>query len=740
MRSATTIVALLSLLIGAGCRSDKKPAPTASGEAPSTDEGQLQPKLVFTAPRPSEHVFHDVWFTPDGSRLLALNRQVQVFDFDAETGAATHSGWLGFAQDSTPPPKVPDDLDLLGPSGTAWQSRYNAYKERNQSVTDLAFLDGTRIVAGGDRGAVGLLVPNWGAEPAAKVSSQKTILAKTFQIAVDPAGTFVLALGEPPRRQDGHGGLEVRSELVHVAIEGQRLGKASHVLYGEYMETMALHPKAPVVAVFGAQQLFEVVRLTGGGAVAARRPVVTSGNVTRAAFSPDGRQLFTTGPDAAVRVWTVDTSTLETTLLRVHRHHRAQTRDVDLAPDGSWMAVSSPDRSVSLWPTAVDGRHQVNPVVLAGLPDYPYASAVHPSGGWLVTTDPGFQVWRVNGTKLAVGQTVRRTITPLGSPSRLESNVLAARFIDPQIAQLVTGSGALYQLDSRRPAVLKNLRPGKMDAYESGAPKASVSAAAFVGSRVALGHTDGQLSTFSVNDPSASSQIKAHPAGVHAIAVASTACVLSGGMAGEARAWSLAGEPTPLASPGLANDGIASMALSPDAKHLAWSEPEWSRVSTGTFDSKTCRVVGPARRTSYALGGTGSATLSTSATGDHPGSLAFSPDGKLLLAGSNSGATVNVYRVTADGLSHVVAAEAHRGSVDSVAFLPDGRLLSAREDDIRLGTLDGAALTWTERLPPLDGAGGWTQVMTSSADGSVLLVGGGRGDSGTAWLYDTSRQ
>ena len=213
--------------------------------------------------------------------------------------------------------------------------------------------------------------------------------------------------------------------------------------------------------------------------------------------------------------------------------------------------------------------------------------------------------------------------------------------------------------------------------------------------------------------------------------------MLTGGLSGDVRAWRVTPELAPRRTPEVAAAGVVTMALSRDGSQLAYAATDGKRLSIAPFDGTACHVTGAPQHIPYAFGGTGSATMQTSATQDQPGSLAFSPDGKRLLAGSRSGATINVYRAEAAGFVHVLASEAHRGSVDVVGFLSDDRILSAREDDLRTATLSGDKLTWGERLRPLDGAGGWTTVITSSPGGALVFIGGGRGDSGTAWLYRT---
>jgi WD40 repeat protein len=83
--------------------------------------------------------------------------------------------------------------------------------------------------------------------------------------------------------------------------------------------------------------------------------------VTGVAIAPDGTWLATTSRDRTVRIWDAATGAQRAQL---HGHTHAVT-GVAIAPDGTWLATTSDDQTVRIWDTATlakrtptDGRQQ----------------------------------------------------------------------------------------------------------------------------------------------------------------------------------------------------------------------------------------------------------------------------------------------------------------------------------------------------------------------------------------------
>ncbi len=115
-------------------------------------------------------------------------------------------------------------------------------------------------------------------------------------------------------------------------------------------------------------------------------------------------------------------------------------------------------------------------------------------------------------------------------------------------------------------------------------------------------------------------------------------------------------------------------------------------------------------------------------------SVAFSPDGRLLAAGSKGGAAV-VWDVAAGRLRHACRANAPTpppfemiDTVEAVAFRPDGRLLASGDfrGEVRLWDVEtGAEVARARRSPK--GAPGQVWCLQFSPSGRYLAAGGGLG-------------
>lgn len=99
--------------------------------------------------------------------------------------------------------------------------------------------------------------------------------------------------------------------------------------------------------------------------------------------------------------------------------------------------------------------------------------------------------------------------------------------------------------------------------------------------------------------------------------------------------------------------------------------------------------------------------------------LAFSPDGRSLAAGADSGEVL----VFETGGGPVLRHPAHRLPVLALAFSPDGRLLASggADERVALRRLDGGSPPWPERL-----TAGPVTALAFSRDGGRLAAGHGR--------------
>ncbi|WP_326826011.1 protein kinase domain-containing protein [Streptosporangium sp. NBC_01756] len=174
------------------------------------------------------------------------------------------------------------------------------------------------------------------------------------------------------------------------------------------------------------------------------------------------------------------------------------------------------------------------------------------------------------------------------------------------------------------------------------------------------------------------------------------------------------------------NDGVCSVAFSPDGRTLA----------TGSGDD-TMRLWDVGTRTPIGRPLTGH--------NDDVWSVAFSPNGKILASGSSSLATgsgddtVRLWDVgTRTPIGRPLTG--HNGSVSSVAFSPDGKFLATGSYDDTVRLWDVATGTSIGR--PLTGHHGAVYSVAFSPDGTILATGSsslatGSGDD-TVRLWDVA--
>jgi WD40 repeat protein len=157
---------------------------------------------------------------------------------------------------------------------------------------------------------------------------------------------------------------------------------------------------------------------------------------------------------------------------------------------------------------------------------------------------------------------------------------------------------------------------------------------------------------------------------------------------------------------------VRSVSISPDEK----------RVASGSTDG-TARLwaISPTRER-----GNDSASEVIAVLRGHTGSLeavAFSPDGKTL-ATSSSDSTVRLWDVSTGKLRHTL--EGHSGEIDSIAFSPDGRVLVSGSKDRTIKVWDAA----TGRLQrTLTAHADRVESLAFSRDGRTLASGGGGKDA-----------
>jgi ferric-dicitrate binding protein FerR (iron transport regulator)/sugar lactone lactonase YvrE len=273
-----------------------------------------------------------------------------------------------------------------------------------------------------------------------------------------------------------------------------------------------------------------------------------SGPVVAAAFSPDGRTLFTGGWKGEVKAW--DAASGE--LVRSFRAHPNSARVLVLSPDGNLLATAGDDRLVKLWDPATGGeraalKHRQNPPCLAISPD-----------GKLLAV-PGIRSRGVAEVKLW-------DLTTLQERAALLGHVQEVRSLDfsPDGALLAAGARdgtvKLWRLDT-----FEEVRTLAGTGTEAAALKFSPD-----GQTLAIGSRDGAVLLWDTVAWEARRLDEAHPRGVRCVAFSPDGRALAtAGNDAAVRLWDVAAGAPRLTLKGHRNNQVGVAVFSPDGRTLA---------------------------------------------------------------------------------------------------------------------------------------------------------------------------
>ena len=729
--SAGLVAVALAFACGDGAGGGgRPPAPP-----PGPDTGPAEPQLVTTAGAPSgPDAIASVRFTPDGRTLLAEDRSLLVFAFDHEKGTLTPRGWFGFEVDRSQPGST--DLSVLEP----WLAEHEAVAAYAVSP------DGRFVVAGGGRsGRMGVwrLAPGKD-PPAEKLGIIQAPMREVDVVAFARGGTRVVAGGRTPDESS-----TAAEDTVFVLLRFEPDGSPPLVPLhsipaGERLGGLDVAPDGRLAIAVGSNEFVRLLEV-GEEKLAVALAMESDDTLEDARFTPDGKGVVTVGFDQAVRVWDVARDPVALRLRTVLRHHQSKTRAVEIAPDGRWMAVSSSDHEVTLWPLA-GLRPDAVPTPIGFHPhgdEVAYGMAVHPSWPWLVTSEREIKVWRLNRDALAAGA---------GSTARVASAARALPWSGPPLRlaawpgerELVTvdagGEVAVWD-PSADPPARKVVRPGQ-PVPADGAPP--VSSAVLAGRSVLLATASGALGIVSLADGTATAA-PAHDAPLTAVA-AGGACALTGDAAGKARLWQLgAGSPTPGDPLETGGERVVALAIAPDGALAVTSAATGARTSLRAhpIDPASCRPAGEAVTVVAPPTPFGNVnhTGSNPDGQETPITFSFSRDGRWALSGGRDGGSATLWKVGGPApLEQHAFLAGHQYGVFATGFAPDGaRAVTAGTDGAtilwRFDPATGKADKVEDLTPAAGGASGFPESVAWSPDGSQVCVGGGHGKVGRLWCY-----
>jgi WD40 repeat protein len=440
------------------------------------------------------------------------------------------------------------------------------------------------------------------------------------------------------------------------------------------------------------------------------------------AISPDGKLLAVAGREGIIALWDVSVHQLIGPLLRGH------TRPVNklaFSPDGQTLASTSGDSTIILWDVATQ---QPLGAPLTGHLNAAQGIAFSPDGK-LLASGGG------DGSLILWDLTERENPQPIGQPLYAHAGAVLSLTFGADSQTLVSSSDDGTLLLWNLSGLLTGARPTfqRLTGYNR-----SVNSVAFnpESETLASGHSDGVVVLWNLNRQQSLSQpLSGHSQTVRSLAFSPASLsegetlLASGGEDGHIILWDAKtaknGDTAPLAvsgSPLAAGGAVLSLAFNSEGTVLA------SGDSSGTINLWDVATREP---------------IGEPLTGHTQGvlSLAFSLDGKLLASGGCGQVNaegrcdqgeVRLWNVTtpktAQPLTNGVV-RLQNGSVNSVAFSPDGKWLVSAGSDDTLAIWEMNTLSNTVAAPDIVNdikAGGFFS-LAFSPDGEKLLIGTGNG-------------
>jgi WD40 repeat protein len=426
----------------------------------------------------------------------------------------------------------------------------------------------------------------------------------------------------------------------------------------------------------------------------------STGHISSAVFSPDGKLIVTAGADGTARIWDVASGRN----LHTFAGHDGPVSSAVFSPDGELVVTGSTNGTTRVWDVA-SGRslHTLRSS---------YGGAFSPDGKRLLTAGPDgtTRIWDVSSGRGLQTLAGRAGALPLDDAFSPDGKlVVTADFAGATVWDVASG---------RR---LRTVGPVKLHFACSSAYTCPKFASAAFSADGKLVVTSSDLVATRIWDVSSGRTLRTF------------------GTRGSVAAFSPDGKLV-----------VTAGRSTPRTWNVASGRGRHILAGTGRPGSFNC-VYGPAFSSNsklvVAISGScapgldsvpGTARVWDAASGrslltvtDHIGSAAFSPDGRLVVTGSDEG-TARIWDVSSSSSPHTL--RGHRDTVEDAAFSPDGRLVVT-------ASADGTARLWRtvdgRSLRVLDHAAS-TELATSGAafspDGKLVVTAGGQ----IARIWDVS--
>ncbi len=569
-----------------------------------------------------------------------------------------------------------DLLDACPQTLRGWEwSRLNWLADRSLAtlrghghfVSAVRLLPDGRIVSAGYDGSVRIWKPTGDVQ--FEVERELPGLSRAvLGLAINPDATRVAAAGQDRR----------------IVIWNLSDGSVWRTLEGHnsHIESLDYSPDGARLASGGQDGLVRIWPLNDAAADAA--PLVLrghSGAVSAVAFSADGRQIATAGEDAAVRLWDAARGELLTTL----HGHNAPVLHLAFAPSGLRLASAGAENSVIVW----DTQHAAPALALSGHVGRVSAVTFAADGARLFTggDDATVRVWDA-----ATGE-----------------NVLTLRGHTDGVEGLASSrDGALLVSASRDNTLRIWSTLGSEETLTLRGHYLGVNAAAFSPDGALIASAGQDLTVKMWDGPSGEElrTIPAHDWSVRAVAFTRDGQrIISGSEDGTLAIWDAARGARLGAFRGHRKPVTSAAVLPASGAVVSGGEDNCVRIwDAQTFEER------------LSLTGHAGAVLC----------VAGSRDSRWIASGS-ADRTVRVWDAESGRAGPTLLG--HEGSVRAVAFLTDGRLASAGDDNV-IRIWDIAEAT---EIATLRGHTDTVRALACSPDGKRLASGG---DDRTIRLWD----